>query len=40
MSDEHICSLYDHNPDMTLKTLAMITGKTIAEIKKILLTVN
>jgi hypothetical protein len=40
MSNEQICSLFDRKPDMSIKTLAMLAGKTVSEIKKILLTVN
>ena len=37
MSDADICEFYDLNPDITLAQLANITGKTVEELKQILL---
>ena len=37
MNNEEICELYDMNPDMTLVELANVTGKTVAELKQILM---
>lgn len=37
MSEQEICDIYDANPGLTLPELATITGKTIAELKNILL---
>lgn len=37
MSNQDIADLYDLNPDMTLAELARITGKTIAQLKQILM---
>lgn len=35
-TDDNIRALYDANPDLTLARLAMITGKTVDELKRIL----
>ena len=35
-TNDEICAFYDSNPDVTLSQLAMITGKTVAELKAIL----
>lgn len=37
MSDQEIIDLFDSNPDLTLQHLARITGKTVAELKQILI---
>ena len=37
MTNADICELYDLNPDMTLTDLSHMTGKTIAELKRILM---
>lgn len=37
MTSEQIKNFYDINPNLTLKQLSEITGKTISELKKILL---
>ena len=37
MTNEDICYLYDTHPDMTLSELSSITGRTIEELKKILM---
>ncbi len=37
MTNEDICYIYDTNPNMTLRELASITGKTIEDLKKILM---
>lgn len=37
MSDSEICDLYDANPNMTLQQLSAKTGKSVAELKKILM---
>lgn len=37
MTNDEICDLYDSNPNMTLAELARLTGKTIAELKCILM---
>jgi hypothetical protein len=37
MSNQDIAELYDLNPDMTLAQLSRITGKTIAQLKQILM---
>jgi hypothetical protein len=36
-TDEEINEYYDQHPDLTLATLARMTGKTVAELKKILM---
>jgi hypothetical protein len=37
MSAEQIIAIYDHNPEMTLRTLARRSGWTVAELKTLLL---
>lgn len=37
LSDDEIREFYDLHPDITLDQLARITGKTVAELKKILM---
>lgn len=37
MSDQDIIDLYDSNPDLTLQQLSRMTGKTVAELKRILM---
>jgi len=37
MSNDDIIDLYDSNPDLTLQQLARMTGKTVAELKRILM---
>lgn len=37
MTNQEICDLYDRHPDMTLAQLARITGKTVKELKRILM---
>lgn len=37
MTNQEICELYDSNPHITLKQLSAWTGKTIAELKRILM---
>jgi hypothetical protein len=37
MTNEQIKNFYDINPNLTLKQLSEKTGKTISELKKILL---
>ena len=37
MSNEEICELYDSNPHITLKQLSNWTGKSIPELKRILM---
>lgn len=37
MSNEQIIDLYDANPDLTLAQLSRITGKSVAELKQILM---
>ena len=37
MTNDEICDLYDSNPNMTLGELARITGKSVAELKRILM---
>lgn len=36
-TDEDICSFYDLHPDLTLQQLALITHKTVNQLKKILM---
>jgi hypothetical protein len=36
-NDEEINDYYDSHPDLTLAQLARMTGKTVAELKKILM---
>jgi len=37
MSDQEIRDLYDASPDMTLRELSALTGRSIRELKQILL---
>jgi hypothetical protein len=37
MTNEQICELYGRKLNMTLRELSALTGKTIPELKKILL---
>lgn len=37
MSDQEIRDLYDASPNMTLRDLSAITGRSIRELKQILL---
>ena len=37
MTNDEIRDLYDTNPNMTLAQLARITGKTIQQLKRILM---
>lgn len=37
MTNEDIMDIYDSNPDLTLQQLSRMTGKTVAELKRILL---
>jgi len=37
MSDQQIIDLYDSNPDLTLAQLSRMTGKSIPELKQILM---
>ena len=37
MTNDEIRDLYDTNPNMTLGELARLTGKTVAELKRILM---
>ena len=37
MTHEQICDLYDSSPDMTLSQLSRLTGKTVSELKRILM---
>jgi hypothetical protein len=37
MSNQDIADFYDSNPDMTLAQLARVTGKTVAQLKQILI---
>jgi len=37
MTNEEIKDLYDSHPNVTLRQLATYTGKTVAELKQILL---
>lgn len=37
MTNEQICELYGRKLNMTLRELSLLTGKTIPELKKILL---
>jgi hypothetical protein len=40
MTDQEICDLYDSHPMLTLAELARITGKSVAELKKLLMNVK
>jgi hypothetical protein len=37
MTNEQITELYDLNPDLTLAQLSRITGKSVSELKQILM---
>jgi len=37
MNDQQICEFFDNHPNITLAQLAAITGKTIPELKRILM---
>ncbi len=37
MTNQEICELYDSNPNITLKQLSNWTGKSIPELKRILM---
>lgn len=37
MTDEQICEYYDSHPDMTLKQLSWLTGKSVVQLKSILM---
>jgi hypothetical protein len=37
MTPEKIIDIYDRNPDMTLATLARVTGWTVKELKTLLM---
>jgi len=37
MTDQQIIDLYDSNPDLTLAELSRMTGKSISELKQILM---
>lgn len=37
MTNEQIAELYDSNPNMTLAQLSRITGKSVEQLKKILM---
>ena len=37
MTDSEIIDFYDQNPNLTLAELARMTGKTVAQLKKILM---
>lgn len=37
MTHEQICDLYDSHPDMTLSQLSRLTGRTVSELKRILM---
>ena len=37
MTNEEICHLYDTHPNITLQHLAGITGRTVGELKRILM---
>lgn len=37
MTNNEICEYYDSNPNLTLAQLAQLTGKTIAQLKIILM---
>ena len=37
MTNEQIIDLYDANPDLTLAQLSRMTGKSVAELKRILM---
>jgi hypothetical protein len=37
MTKDQICDLYDSKPDMTLTQLSRISGKSVAQLKQILM---
>jgi hypothetical protein len=37
MTNEQIIDLYDQNPDLTLAQLSRMTGKSVEELKRILM---
>jgi len=37
MTNDEIINLYDSNPNLTLAQLAAMTGKSVAELKRILM---
>lgn len=37
MTKQEICELYDSNPNITLKQLSNWTGKSVPELKRILM---
>ena len=37
MTKEQICDLYDSKPDMTLAQLSRISGKSVQQLKQILM---
>jgi len=37
MTDDEIRDLYDSNPDLTLAQLSRLTGRTIADLKRVLM---
>jgi len=37
MSNQEICELYDSNPNITLNQLSAWTGKSVTELKRILM---
>ena len=37
MTHAQICELYDSKPDMTLSQLSRLTGKSVSELKRILM---
>lgn len=37
MTNQEICELYDSNPNITLKQLSNWTGKSVPELKRILM---
>lgn len=37
MTKDQICDLYDSSPDMTLSQLSRLTGRTVSELKRILM---
>ena len=37
ITEKQICDLFDRNPNMTLAELSFMTGKSVAELKRILM---
>ena len=37
MNDQQICEYYDAHPNMTLTELAAMTGRSVKELKKLLM---